>query len=81
MWVPNAVYGAVTPYSSIPAGLYVVSMRAHGAPATSKPVISWNLDLKAGQLRLLAARGCDEYQGFLLGQPTSAPPLLAITSR
>lgn len=57
LWVPNAVYGAVTPYSSIPAGLYVVSMRAHGAPATSKPVISWNLDLKAGQAYTTAAIG------------------------
>ncbi len=57
LWVPDAVYGAVTPYSSVPAGLYVVSMRPHGAAATSKPVISWNLDLKAGQAYTTAAIG------------------------
>ena len=57
LWVPNAVYGGVSAYQSVAAGLYVVSMRPHGAPASSPAVISWNLAVKSGQAYTTAAIG------------------------
>jgi hypothetical protein len=57
LWVPNAEYGGVSPYERVAPGLYVVAMRAHGAAASSPPVVSWNLDVRAGRAYTAAAIG------------------------
>jgi hypothetical protein len=75
LWVPNAVYGGVSPYQRVPAGLYVVAMRPHGAPATSKAVISWNLNVQAGQVYTTAAVGTSSHlKSIVLHDDLTLPP-------
>lgn len=57
LWVPNEVYGGVSKYTPVKAGLYTVSMRPHGAPATQRPMMTWTLDAKAGKAYTAAAVG------------------------
>ncbi|MHA3703225.1 DUF4397 domain-containing protein [Jatrophihabitans sp. YIM 134969] len=57
LWVSNVGYGDISQYKRITPGVYVVSMRPHDAPATSKPAISWTLDAKAGSAYTAAAIG------------------------
>lgn len=75
LWVPDAEYGGVSPYQRVPAGLYVVAMRPHGASAASKPVISWNLNLKAGQVYTTAAIGANaKLRSIVLHDDLALPP-------
>ncbi len=55
--VPGVGYGAVSAYRPLPAGAYVVSMRAAGAPASSTPVISTTVDAQAGDAYTIAGVG------------------------
>lgn len=50
-------YGDVSPYLRVPAGEYTVAMRAAGAAATSKPVISQVIDVTANQAYTVAGVG------------------------
>lgn len=75
LWVPDAEYGGVSPYQRVPAGLYVVSMRAHGASPSSAPVISWNLNVKAGQVYTTAAVGTNsKLRSIVLHDDLALPP-------
>ena len=42
-------YGAVSPYQRLQPDRYAVSMRPAGAPATSPPVLSTNVNASPGQ--------------------------------
>ncbi len=55
--VPGVGYGAVSAYRPLPAGEYVISMRAAGAPASSTPVISTTVDAQAGGAYTIAGVG------------------------
>lgn len=57
-------YGAVSPYRPLPAGPYVISMRAAGAPETSPPVISTTVDAAAGQAYTVAGTGLSAELGL-----------------
>lgn len=57
-------YGAVSPYRPVPAGSYVISMRAAGAPETSPPVISTTVDAAAGQAYTVAGTGLSAELGL-----------------
>lgn len=57
LWVTNEGYGAISQYQRIAPGAYVVSMRPHSAPASSKPVLTWTLNAKAGAAYTAAAIG------------------------
>ena len=50
-------YGAVSPYEPLAAGEYTVAMRAAGAPAASKPVLSTNLTVAPGHAYTVAGMG------------------------
>jgi hypothetical protein len=50
-------YGAVSPYEPAAAGDYTVAMRAAGAAATTKPVLSASLTVKAGHAYTVAGLG------------------------
>jgi hypothetical protein len=50
-------YGVVSGYQSLPAGDYTVAMRAAGAPAASKPVLSASVDISAGGAYTVAGLG------------------------
>ena len=50
-------YGAVSPYEPVASGDYTVAMRAAGAAATSKPVLSTSLVVQAGHAYTVAGLG------------------------
>jgi hypothetical protein len=50
-------YGTVSPFEPVAAGDYTVAMRAAGASASSKPVLSTAVDIKAGQADTVAGMG------------------------
>ena len=57
LWVPDAMYGGVSPYERV-TGWTVCGRNAPArAAASSTPVISWNLNVKAGQAYTTAAIG------------------------
>jgi hypothetical protein len=53
-------YGQVSPYKELPAGTYVLSMRATGAP-DSTPVISTDVTVKAGAPATVVAYGKNKH--------------------
>jgi hypothetical protein len=50
-------YGTVSPFEQVAAGDYTVAMRAAGAPASSKPVLSTAVDVAAGHAYTVAGMG------------------------
>jgi len=53
----HVAYGDVSPYESVASGEYTVAMRAAGAPASSKPVLSTTIDVVAGDAYTVAGMG------------------------
>lgn len=50
-------YGTVSPFEQVAAGDYTVAMRAAGAPAKSKPILSTAVDVAAGHAYTVAGMG------------------------
>jgi hypothetical protein len=50
-------YGTVSPYESVASGEYTVAMRAAGAAASSKPVLSTTIDVVSGHAYTVAGMG------------------------
>jgi hypothetical protein len=55
--LPGVGYGTVSPYQSVPAGSYTVSMRAAGADPASPPVLSTTVQVDEGSARTVAGVG------------------------
>jgi len=53
----HVAYGTVSPYQPVAAGDYSVAMRAAGAAATSPPVLSTSVAVKAGHAYTVAGMG------------------------
>jgi hypothetical protein len=53
----HVAYGTVSPYEQVPTGDYTVAMRAAGAGATTKPVLSASVDVAAGHAYTVAGLG------------------------
>jgi hypothetical protein len=53
----HVAYGTVSPYEPVTAGDYSVAMRAAGASATSQPVLSTSVTIKAGHAYTVAGMG------------------------
>lgn len=53
----HVAYGTVSPYEQVPDGEYTVAMRAAGAPAGSKPVLSTSLNVSSGDAYTVAGVG------------------------
>lgn len=62
--VPGVGYGAVSPYTALPAGAYVISMRGAGAPADSPAVISTSVDARPGGAYTVAGVGMSAALGL-----------------
>lgn len=62
--VPGVGYGAVSSYRALPAGSYVVSMRAAGASADSPAVISTSVDARPGGAYTVAGVGMSAALGL-----------------
>jgi hypothetical protein len=54
---PGVGYGVVSAYQELPAGTYAVAMRAHGAPASEKPILTTTVEVQAGQAYTVAGVG------------------------
>jgi Domain of unknown function (DUF4397) len=50
-------YGTVSPFEQVSPGDYTVAMRAAGAPASSKPILSTAVDISAGHAYTVAGMG------------------------
>jgi hypothetical protein len=53
----HVAYGTVSPYESVASGEYTVAMRAAGAAASSKPVLSTTIDVVSGHAYTVAGMG------------------------
>ena len=53
----HVAYGEVSPYEAVAAGEYTVAMRAAGAPASAKPVLSTTVDVVNGHAYTVAGMG------------------------
>jgi Domain of unknown function (DUF4397) len=53
----HVAYGEVSPYESVASGEYTVAMRAAGAEASSKPVLSTTIDVASGHAYTVAGMG------------------------
>jgi len=53
----DVAYGQVSPYTDLAAGTYVVSMVPAGSPESTKPVISTNVTITAGEAATAVAYG------------------------
>jgi Domain of unknown function (DUF4397) len=53
----HVTYGTVSPFEQVAAGEYTVAMRAAGAPASSKPVLSTAVNVQAGKAYTVAGMG------------------------
>jgi len=53
----HVAYGTVSPYEAVQAGDYSVAMRASGASATSQPVLSTSVTIKADHAYTVAGMG------------------------
>jgi len=62
--VPGVGYGSVSPYRALPAGDYVVSMRAAGAPVSAPVVISTSVDARPGGAYTVAGVGMSAKLGL-----------------
>jgi uncharacterized protein DUF4397 len=57
LWLSDVGYGDVSTYRRLTPGLYAVSMRPHNAPSTTKPALTWSVNLGAGRAYTAAAIG------------------------
>jgi hypothetical protein len=53
----HVAYGEVSPYESVATGEYTVAMRAAGAAASTKPVLSTTIDVASGHAYTVAGMG------------------------
>jgi len=53
----HVAYGDVSPYESVAPGEYTVAMRAAGAAASTKPVLSTTIDVVSGRAYTVAGMG------------------------
>jgi Domain of unknown function (DUF4397) len=74
LWLSSVGYGDVSPYNRLPAGLYAVSMRPHGAPASTPAALSWTLNAQADNAYTAAAVGMNaQLHGIVLHDELNPP--------
>ncbi len=74
LWLSSVSYGDVSSYSPIAAGVYAVSMRPHGAAASTAPVLTWTVDIAAGSAYTAAAVGMNSQLRGIVLQDSTTPP-------
>jgi hypothetical protein len=74
LWLSSVGYGDVSPYRRLTPGLYAVSMRPHGASASTPPALSWTLNARGGQAYTAAAVGMNkQLRGIVLRDELTPP--------
>jgi uncharacterized protein DUF4397 len=67
LWLSSVSYGDVSGYRSITPGVYAVSMRPHGAAASTAPVLTWTVNIAPGSAYTAAAIGTNgQLRGIVL---------------
>lgn len=75
LWLSGVGYGDVSGYRRITPGLYAVSMRPHGAKASTPAALSWTLDARAGAAYTACAVGMNaQLRGIVLHDDLSPAP-------
>ena len=71
----HVAYGTVSPYEAVTAGDYSVAMRASGASASSQPVLSTSVTVKADQAYTVAGMGPESgLRLVVLNDTLNTPP-------
>jgi hypothetical protein len=74
LWLSSVSYGDVSGYEPITPGVYAVSMRPHGAAASTPAVLTWTVNIAAGSAYTAAAVGTNsQLRGIVLQDSTSRP--------
>jgi hypothetical protein len=74
-WLSNVSYGAVSPYETLPPGLYTVAMRLAGSNPSTPPALTWVLDARAGAAYTIAGVGSGSaVRGVVIPDELAAPP-------
>jgi hypothetical protein len=74
LWLSSVSYGDVSPYRSIAPGVYAVSMRPHGAAASTPAVLTWTVNISPGSAYTAAAIGTNgQLRGIVLPDDVNAP--------
>ncbi len=74
LWLSKVGYGDVSGYHRVSPGLYAVSMRPHGAAASTPAALSWTLTASPGQAYTAAAVGMNKHlKGIVLRDDLSQP--------
>ncbi|MDT4914168.1 MAG: hypothetical protein QOC66_3296 [Pseudonocardiales bacterium] len=75
LWLAGVGYGDVSGYERFTPGLYAVSMRPHGAAASTPAALSWTLDARAGAAYTACAVGLNaQLNGIVLHDNLSPAP-------
>src|SRR6266700_1000172 len=75
LWLASVGYGDVSPYNRLKPGLYAVSMRPHGAAASTPAALSWTFTAKADHAYTAAGIGINAHlRGIILEDQLTAPP-------
>jgi hypothetical protein len=74
LWLSDVGYGDFSPYGQVQAGTYAVSMRPHGASASTKPALTWTVNLDAGNAYTAAAIGMNAQLHGVIFKDTMAKP-------
>jgi hypothetical protein len=74
LWLSSVGYGDVSAYRPISPGVYAVSMRPHGAAASTPAALSWTVSISAGSSYTAAAVGTNgQLRGIVL-RDSNTPP-------
>jgi hypothetical protein len=74
LWLSSVSYGDVSKYSPISPGVYAVSMRPHGAAASTPAVLTWTVNIAAGSAYTAAAVGTNSQLRGIVLQDSTTPP-------
>lgn len=74
LWLSGVGYGDVSPYQRLAPGVYAVSMRPHGAAASTPAALSWTLNARAGQAYTAAAVGMNKQLHGIVLRDELTPP-------
>jgi uncharacterized protein DUF4397 len=74
LWLSNVGYGDVSPYREFRPGSYAVSMRPHGASASTPPALTWTANLQPGSAYTAAAIGMsNQLHGVIVADTLNRP--------
>lgn len=74
LWLSGVGYGDFSGYRRMSAGQYAVSMRPHGAAASTAAALSWTVALEPGKAYTAAAYGQNGQLRGVVYDDASAPP-------